>query len=442
MLGVLMDGHHVAAGQVDGDDAGGQGLVGAGGDGGHLGNGAALVHGVHAHDTADGLSAGGIVVAAAAAGVVLNLIALAVGGVLHAVSHVDGGGSAAVQDDAVGVNLSLADGAAVVHTDGSAGVQGADGAGVLHVGGAVGLQRGDGTGVRDVGVGVDLHGLHLHAGGHIDGSGGVDADGLHGGAVLQGHGGGAVHLHGVSGDAVELHGTGSAAGGHNHTGGLTGDLHLTVGCHNDEALLVIHAVLAGLVDVHGDGLVQQGHGGGPVDIDAGLDAAVAAAGDDAHLSQRRHVAGSPVGHGRAVGKAAQVGVLHGRDAHSAAEHDHGLLTADHSHGIGVDAVTLHDAGSSALENGVGIPLVAPQVGVGIGSLLGQAKHIDKNLGQLSAGDGGSGVEVAVLIAVYHACGAPPVNGLTGPAAGGIRELRRRSIRCHSRERQHGHHHRT
>ena len=143
--------------------------------------------------------------------------------------------------------------------------------------------------------------------------------------------------------------------------------------------------------------------------------AVLHAGQNAQLGQRGQIPGGPAGGGGAVHKLAQVGLLLLTDTHSPCKHHHGLLPGDGLCGVAVGTVALHDAGGGALQNGVGVPLIALQVGIAVGRLLAQAQQPHKNGGQLAAGQVGGGPEQALVVSLHQAGLQPAVNGVGRPA---------------------------
>ena len=80
--------------------------------------------------------------------------------------------------------------------------------------------------------------------------------------------------------------------------------------------------------------------------------------------------------------------------------------------------------AAVLENGVGVPLVALQVGIGVFRLLREAEHLHQNGGQLAAGEGLAGLKFPSESPLHDAELRPAVDGAGGPAPGRVRHDRR------------------
>ena len=219
-----------------------------------------------------------------------------------------------------------------------------------------------------------------------------------------------------------------AAGGHHQTGGLTRHLHLAAaaagaGIDHHKAISVCKLHLVGAGDVTFDGLIQQGHGGGPVNgAQRGQPGAVLHSAEDAHLGQHRQIARRPICRLGPVGKPAQVGVAVRPYPHGPGKHDHGLLPGDGLGGVAVFPVPFQDSGGGTLQDGVGVPLVPLQVGVPVLRLLSQAQQPDKNGSQLSPGQIGGRPEQPLVVPLHQAGLQPAVDGICRPALGHIGQL--------------------
>ena len=374
-----------------------------------------------------------------------------------------GGGAAAGDGLAAG---SGAGGALSGLYGGTAGLNGGVVAGGSHIGhgagagdgGAISLvvhahNGGTGLGLH-LGVGGGLGGLH-GANGAGNGHGALGSGGGHGadsgilgdlnrgagsllghfhadsGRVLAHHNGAVLCLHGDGAHSGALQSGGAAGGalGDNNSVSLAGDGDVLSGNHDDAALCVHNC--SGLGNISGNSAVQNGHHGGAVDVLGGSQVAVDAV-DDAGFGHGSHIARSPIGHRMVITIVAQVDILHGLDAQRTAQHDHGLLTGDGLVGIGIHAVTLHNAGSSAAVDDILGPVAIGVAEAGAGG-LGQVQQAGQDGGQLTAGQFTVGVKQAVA-ALDDAIVTPAVNGLFSPVAVGVGEpftrCNRRRNHCH------------
>ena len=193
-------------------------------------------------------------------------------------------------------------------------------------------------------------------------------------------------------------------------------------------------------DVRLDGLVQQRHGGGTVDVRTRGQAVCAHALHDAHLRKRGHVAGCPVRGFAAVHKTAQIRVGVRRQAHRAGEHGHCLLAGNRRLCMNVFAVAFQNAGCGAAQHSVGIPLAAAQVVIAVFRAFGQAEQTHEDGCQLAAGERVIGTERAVPVAVDNAMLHPTVNRLCGPAVCSILHERTLLLRRPGGDRQRGQRH--